>query len=88
MANHGVNLGEEYVDEHTGYRGRATSITYYEYGCERVGLESIKDGAVLVEVFDIPRLRHADTLAQAQSVSAAKTGGDRPSVGKRPIPGR
>lgn len=84
---HGITLGKEYVDQHTGFRGRASSIHYYEYGCERVQLESLHEGTIKLETFDLPRLLDGETLDQAKSPEP-KTGGDRPTTGKSALPAR
>ncbi|MEV6413874.1 hypothetical protein [Kribbella sp. NPDC051718] len=85
--NHAVTLGADYVDQHTGYSGRAVSVHYYEHGCERIVLESFKDGEIKTETFDAPRLVNAATKDPVVPVEP-KTGGDRDTVGKRSLPSR
>ena len=79
---HAVVLGEEYVDRHTGFQGRATSITYYEYSCERVALEACVEGDLKFEAFDIQRLVPADGTTTSTPIvpRGPVSGGDRPVV--------
>ena len=77
-----VRLGEKYRDEQTGYEGIATGIYFYQHSCERVGLEKMKkDGEIITEVFDSPRLTHVATGERATSVRPG--GPARPGEGVR-----
>lgn len=69
-----INLGEEYVDAQTGYKGIATSVTFFQHACERVCIESFdkKRQQVIEQVFDAPRLTNTKTKKTAV---VTKTGG-------------
>jgi hypothetical protein len=51
-----IDLGKSYRDEVTGFEGVATALVRYLDGPDRVGLESLHDGAVRLEYFDSTRL--------------------------------
>ncbi len=69
-----IVLGEEYRDEQTSYQGIATSITFFQYACERVCLETYDATRreVKEQVFDAPRLTSLKTQKRAE---VTKTGG-------------
>jgi hypothetical protein len=68
-----IKLGTKYRDDQTGIEGIATSIHFYQYACERVTIEFIKNDGELQEVtFDAPRLR---SLESGLLAKVAKTGG-------------
>ena len=73
-----IVLGEKYRDEQTGIEGTATSISFYQYACERICLELVVEGKIEEFVFDAPRLTHIETNQRATS---EKTGG--PDRGER-----
>ena len=58
-----VILSDEYEDTQTGFRGIATAVYFYQYGCERVQLETYdkKTQDIRSLSFDAPRLRHVKT---------------------------
>lgn len=67
-----VILGDEYVDKQTGIKGIATAIHFYQYGCERVGIEVMIAGKIEEYTFDSPRLTHVKTQKTA---TTNRTGG-------------
>lgn len=74
-----TELGEKYRDTQTGIVGVAVARTEFQYGCERVTLETLVAGKVEEYVFDAPRLERVDT---GQPVAFdPKPGGDH-----RPAP--
>ena len=74
-----VRLGETYRDEHTGFEGRATAITFWENGCTRVCLEAaaLKDDGTLKEAW-------IDEQRVEGVAPKAKAGGPRPVESSRP----
>lgn len=78
-----IKLGERYRDEQTGITGVATGVQFYQYGCERVTLETVVAGKIEEYSFDAPRLKHVDTGKLAET---SRTGG--PGGGVRSVPGR
>ena len=80
-----IELGKEYIDKHTGIKGRAIAIVFYENSCQRVDLEYEKDGDLKSLVFDATRLNSVETGATARD---DKPGGDRPGVARARVPGR
>ncbi len=80
-----IILGALYRDRVTGFTGRATQITTYLSGCDRVGLQpEAKDGNTLLrlEYFDEPQLdRIGETIVRARRDNV--TGGDRPAPPSR-----
>lgn len=81
-----IEIGKRYRDAQTGYEGVATSITFYQYACERVGLETYdaERREVKDEVFDSPRLTSVETGEQA--TTDRKGGPLMPNPQKRPNP--
>lgn len=79
-----IVLGEKYLEPRSGIEGTATAISFYEYGCERVTLETFNETRAEVQeyTFDSPRLQSIVTGETAQS---NKTGGARPSMPRRGI---
>lgn len=67
-----IILGDRYVDEQTGIEGVASSIHFYQYGCERVTLEAVVAGKIEEYGFDAPRLTHKETKQRA---TTTRTGG-------------
>ena len=51
-----VQMGQRYRDKATRFEGVAMSVTFYEYGCERVSLRAIVDHRIYDHVFDAPAL--------------------------------
>jgi hypothetical protein len=77
-----IRLGERYIDKQTGIEGTATTVTFFQHGCERVSLETVVKGEIKEYGFDSPRLTHVETQQQATST---RTGGPERGVsGRRP----
>ena len=74
-----IILGEKYRDEQTGYEGTATALYFFQYGCERVTIETLDPGRkqLVQETFDAPRLVHVETGKRA---TVTRTGGPDKSV--------
>jgi hypothetical protein len=72
--NSDIVLGDEYEDTQTEFRGIATAIYFYQYGCERVNLEAFdkKTKDIRSLTFDAPRLRHVKT---GRVATVTRTGG-------------
>ena len=51
-----INVGDKVKDPISGIKGVITARTEYLYGCIRVCLEHVKDGAISETWFDEPRL--------------------------------
>lgn len=77
-----IILGDEYQDELTGITGKATSVTFFLHGCERVLVEFVAQGKVETEPFDAPRLIHVPSGSRP---SVSQTGGVRPGAGRPPV---
>lgn len=67
-----IKLGEKYRDDQTGIEGTASSVHFYQYGCERVTLEAVIDKKIEEYTFDAPRLVHIETERRA---TTERTGG-------------
>lgn len=69
-----VVMGEHYRDTQTGFEGIVTSVTFYQYACERVGIETFdpERKEVKTEIFDAPRLVSLKTQERA---TTTRTGG-------------
>lgn len=82
-----IQLGERYRDEQTGYEGVATSITFFQFACERVCLETYDAERKQVKeaVFDAPRLT---SVATGQTATTERTGGPGNGVDMTPRTGR
>lgn len=82
----GIVLGETYRDTQTGYEGVATAVYFYQYGCERVELESFdkKRNELKTVNFDVPRVQHVGTGRQ---ITSTRTGGPQ-TDGRRSSPTR
>lgn len=76
-----IVLGDRYIDDQTSVEGVATSVHFYQFACERVNLEVVKDGAIVDYGFDAPRLRHIDT---GKVATTTRTGGPERATGSRP----
>jgi hypothetical protein len=74
-----IRLGERYVDKQTGIQGTATAVYFYQFGCERVSIESVKEGEIKEYTFDSPRLTHIET---GKAATTTRTGG--PDKGANP----
>lgn len=75
-----VELGKRYRDPQTGIEGVATAITFYQYACERVSIETVVAGKIEDYCFDAPRLEDAQTKERAGS---QRTGGPGDPVAQR-----
>lgn len=81
-----TQLGEKYRDTQTGIEGVAISSTHYQHGCERIQLEFLIGGKLVMEVFDAPRLvRVSDNSPIAHE---ARPGGDQSIAARAAVPGR
>ncbi len=69
-----VKLGEKYRDTQTGIEGTAVSIAFHQFGCERVGLETVIAGKIEEYWFDTPRVVNVKTEVRA---TTTKKGGPR-----------
>ncbi len=69
-----IELGERYIDDQTGFEGVATAISFFQYACERISLETYDATRreVKIEVFDAPRLTSVKTKQRA---TTERTGG-------------
>ena len=74
-----VVLGRKYIDEQTSFEGVATAIYFYQFGCERVTLESYDatQKQIRTETFDAPRLTDLESGVKAK---VTRTGGPDKSV--------
>lgn len=71
-----IVLGERYRDTQTGIEGVATAITFYQYSCERVCLETVINSKIEEYYFDVERVENMATMERA---TTEKTGGPRPA---------
>lgn len=81
-----IILGDKYRDAQTGLEGTVTVVSFYQHGCERVNLETVKDGSVTDYGFDAPRLTHIEsdkTATTSRTGGPAKGATARPEVPKR-----
>lgn len=69
-----IIVGDEYEDTQTAFKGIATAIYFYQYGCERVNLEAFdkKNQDIRSLTFDAPRLRH---VKSGKVATVTRTGG-------------
>lgn len=67
-----IELGKKYIDKQTGIKGVAIAVTFFQFGCERVGIEVVHAGEIKEYSFDAPRLTE---VGKEQPVQADKTGG-------------
>lgn len=70
-----VVLGDRYRDPITGFEGVATAVTFYLHACERVSLETLREGKPQWESFDAPRLEHVDTKTKPTTTRTGGPGG-------------
>lgn len=75
-----IKLGAQYKDPQTGIQGTVVSVTFYQYACERVVLETVVNGKIEEYGFDAPRLESVETGKRAK---AEKTGGPGSSIHQR-----
>lgn len=69
-----IVMGEEYVDEQSGFQGIATAIYFYQFGCARVNVEAYDKSRKEIRslTFDAPRLTH---VKSKKRVTVKETGG-------------
>jgi hypothetical protein len=67
-----IELGKRYKDPQTGIEGTATAVTFFQYACERVSIETVVAGKIEEYGFDAPRLESVETQKRAR---AERTGG-------------
>lgn len=67
-----IELGKRYTDPQTGISGTATSVSFYQFACERVNIETVVAGKIEDYYFDAPRLVSEETGKRAK---VTKTGG-------------
>jgi hypothetical protein len=69
-----ITLGERYRDDQSGFEGIATATYFYQFGCERVNLESFnkKTNDIVSLTFDAPRLTN---VATGKKATVTRTGG-------------
>lgn len=68
-----VVLGRKYRDKQTGIEGVATHVTFYQFACERVIIETLDNDKNIKEYsFDVQRLEDVETKQQA---TTTRTGG-------------
>ncbi len=80
-----IVLGEKYIDEQTGFRGVATSVTFFQHACERICLEDYDPTRkeIKEQVFDAPRLTAVKSGLVAKT---EKTGGPQlPNAQRGPV---
>lgn len=88
MTTHGyisdIKLGEKYKEPRSGIEGTATAISFYEFACERVTLETFNEskGEIHEYTFDAPRLVSLET---GKAAVVTKTGGPDRAMPRRSI---
>lgn len=83
-----VKFGTRYRDKATGFEGTATSVVFFEHGCERVLVKGINgQGEVVEYYFDAPELELAVSRKPVELIER-KVGGphDRAPAGRRSTP--
>lgn len=75
-----IELGKKYRDTIHGFEGIATCVSRYLTGCDRVMLESNKDGDLKEYWFDITRLEGVEIPEPEM-----KTGGPQPIAPNKPV---
>jgi len=63
-----IRLGSVYRDKMHGIQGIATARTEYLTGCDRVALETVKDGEIKTHYFDVSMVefvKDIDAIAHA-----------------------
>ena len=74
-----VKLGERYRDPQTGIEGVATAVSFYQYACERVSIETVVGGKIEEYGFDAPRLEH---VGSRERPAQQRTGGPGQAVSR------
>ncbi len=79
-----IKLGEKYREPRSGIEGTATAISFYEFACERITLETYNatKGEVMEYTFDAPRLVSVET---GKAAEVTKTGGPDRKVPRRSL---
>lgn len=75
-----IELGDEVIHKHTGFKGVAVSRTTYLSGCDRITIQPKvrKDGSFLDSLsFDEPEIKI--TKSKNIKITTEKTGGWQPS---------
>lgn len=69
-----IVLGQEYEDTQSPAKGIATAIYFFQFGCERVSLETYDESSKEMRTLtvDAPRLRHVET---GKVATTTRTGG-------------
>ncbi len=80
-----IELGKRYRDPQTGIEGTATAISFYQYACERVSIETIAREKIEEYGFDAPRLESVETGKRAKT---DRTGGPGDPVPRQGAVGR
>lgn len=83
-----IVLGERYTDSQTGFEGVATAVYFFQYGCERVEVQTMDATTqeIRTNCFDSPRLVH---VKSGKVPKVARTGGPGSSTeGRAAISGR
>ena len=79
-----VVMGEKYRDPKTGIEGFVVGIHFYEYGCERVTLQTVNSQEEINDYgFDAPRI---ERVSDGTSPKATKTGGPARGIEARGLP--
>ena len=78
-----IELGNSYTDKIHGFTGIATAITKYLIGCDRVCLETLKDGVVTQTWFDIMLLKNVKIPKKDK-----KPRGPQPTPSSKPVRSR
>lgn len=92
-----ILVGDVVRDTISGFEGVAVAKTQWLNGCVRITIQprALHDGKPVDNyTFDVeqleltsPRQRHS-TESEPEPVMPSQTGGDRPSIGRNPDPGR
>lgn len=75
-----IVLGERYRDTQTGIEGVATVVSFYQFSCERVNIETVIEGKIDDIGFDAVRLVHIES---GEKATVDRTGGPGNSVARQ-----
>ncbi len=67
-----IELGKRYIDKQTGIEGVVVVVSFFQFGCERVTLEVVREGEIKEYSFDAPRLTE---VGKEEPVKSDKSGG-------------
>lgn len=73
------HLGQDVVDNVTGFRGKVTARTEWLNGCLRYQLETMHEGEIKEWWFDEDRLSAVGLAEDPGETPATRTGGGRPA---------